>query len=252
MRRLLLVVVLGSCGRVAFDEREAAPEGDAQVVPPTAGLIGYWPFDNDFTDASGNGHPGAAQGTPGFAAGVLGTGIELVAADADYVSIGDLGTWTSATVSFWMRPALARTAGDDFPNPFSAEPTWDDNIRGDYQFSQEQYVVSDLGMCNTPPSITPRAPRGSWTHVVFAYDAGTHLATQYLDGEVVRTTGITCMNMGHSFNSSFPNVSFGRGYGPGREWDGMLDEAAMWSRALDPGEIAALYNHGSPVSLLRR
>ena len=80
------------------------------VVQPCAGadpdpsLEGWWPFDGDAVDVSGNGRHGTLVGTPGFVPGVFGEALEMDG--DDYVTVdgykGILGT-NPFSITAWVR-----------------------------------------------------------------------------------------------------------------------------------------------------
>jgi hypothetical protein len=44
----------------------------------SAELVGWWTFDGNYDDVSGNGHNGTAEGTPAFAGGQYGQAVQFV------------------------------------------------------------------------------------------------------------------------------------------------------------------------------
>ena len=92
--------------------------------------------------------------------------------------------------------------------------------------------------------------RNQWhlaTHVFAINGTDTELST-YVNGSLLgtRTAATSLMD--------FPSLFFGdarTGTSPDRDWDGMLDEVAIWNRPLDSTEVAALYalgQAGQPLS----
>jgi hypothetical protein len=83
-----------------------------------------------------------------------------------------------------------------------------------------------------------------WAHVAMTFDStrlrlyvdGTEVAVHLLPvpGPAAETGGL---------------VIGGHRAGTGRNFDGLIDEVALWSRALLPAEITALYNAGMPAAL---
>ncbi len=83
-----------------------------------------------------------------------------------------------------------------------------------------------------------------WAHIAMTFDS-TRLRL-YLDGREVAT---------HILPVPGPLAECGgliigghRG-GTGRNFDGLIDEVAMWSRVLSPAEITELYHSGTPLAL---
>ena len=59
---------------------------NVRLGPPTNGLVAYYPFDNDFNDASGNNFNLAKSGDVNFVAGKSGQAITLLG-DGSHASI---------------------------------------------------------------------------------------------------------------------------------------------------------------------
>lgn len=83
-----------------------------------------------------------------------------------------------------------------------------------------------------------------WAHVVLTFDS-THLRL-HVDGSEVAA---------HALPTPGPAAETaglilgGHRAGTGRNFDGLIDEVALWSRALTPAEITALHNSGTPPAL---
>ncbi len=85
---------------------------------------------------------------------------------------------------------------------------------------------------------------GGWAHVALTFNS-THLVL-YVNGQAAAT---------HTLPAPGPVVETGglvigghRG-GTGRNFDGRIDEVAVWDRVLDAAEIAALHHDGAPDAL---
>ena len=86
----------------------------AQIIPayvPTNGLVGWWPFNGNANDESGNGHNGAVNGCA-LANDRFGNSFSAYIFNGvtDFIRINDVlipGTATSYTFSFWIKPDTA-------------------------------------------------------------------------------------------------------------------------------------------------
>ena len=81
----------------------------------------------------------------------------------------------------------------------------------------------------------------SWTHVAITFDTGK--LSLYINGTLLKE---------HTLSPVAPIAETGgliigghRG-GTGRNFDGMIDEVAIWNRVLSGVEITSLYNSGTP------
>ncbi|MBK9137304.1 MAG: immunoglobulin domain-containing protein [Verrucomicrobia bacterium] len=224
------------------------------------GLEVYLPFENNYNDASGNNRNGTPVGNPTFAAGKVGSAavkVSSVRADNNYnfVTLGQndsvpFGQTSDFTVAFWMK--TERTAGDP---SIVANKNWasgnnvgwtigtqtDGRIEWNYRrtgadgLSRKDLDLIQRGnLLNTP----------NWVHVTVVWKINGDAET-YFNGELVDARSIA-PGTGDIFDSAL-SLNLGQdgtgSYGSG-EWDGLLDEVAIWSRALTSDEVLTLYGFG--------
>lgn len=89
----------------------------------------------------------------------------------------------------------------------------------------------------------------TWHHAVLTYVSGT--VTLYIDGANIGSLANGASNL------PFTDLLFGRERNNpdpsgDRDWDGMIDELAIWNRALDPSEINNANTGSSADSLYQR
>ncbi len=228
--------------RCAGDVQEAA----TSLVGLRSGLAGYWPFDGSAADQSGNGHDLTLIGSPSFAAGHVGQALDLHGNAAQYGSrtasdaAFDFGSddfsiqiWVNYHASNGEQTLLEKFTGTNGPG---WTVTSADNTRALF-FTPS----ASVGTPSTPGSLVA----GTWHHVVVVR-AKSQFWLMY-DG----------VRFGPSAAPSIPattnpllvgrrNAADGRG---GFPVNGLLDEVAIWSRALTDDEVSALYAGGAGVSL---
>src|SRR5207247_1968842 len=84
-------------------------------------------------------------------------------------------------------------------------------------------------------------PLNTWTHVAMTFDSAIGQYVLYVNGAPVAST----LSAGPIFTTSH-NVQIGREDSYiGRLFDGLVDEVEIFSRALTPSEIQAIFNAGS-------
>lgn len=90
---------------------------------------------------------------------------------------------------------------------------------------------------------------GVWYHLVAVYSSASQgSVTFYIDG-TAQTTTHDNQTGGTIQNSSQPfRIGADDDGGVGRYFDGLIDEVAVWGRALSSGEVTTLYNGGSGVT----
>lgn len=225
------------------------------------GLVAYYDFETGFQDRSGNGHQPVPEGSPEAAWGggpvtrgpasvdrpslLAGKALNLVDADGDLLK-APLGSGSSAvaagsfdlgghfTISMWHLLA---------PLPDNASPRY-------FVFEAEtNYDVSwgiSAGDTYVPynsqvSGLSAILPRHAWHHIVHVFEtAGGMIALSvYVNG-----------SLAGQVTANRPDMNFGRlvignaRNGQDRKWDGLLDEAAVWNRALAPLEVNELHARG--------
>ena len=233
------------------------------------GLLAYYDFEETGTAGLANKAPGATQydaalstGTfglsgPGFAGNaafnpgdglsdrsVLLAGNALNVADFSnqhvVVPIGSSMLGGNFTISVWhnLTPGAGNTSARFFVFEPSAgfDVSWGTGAAVGAGDSYLSYVGQVAGQSAT-------LDRNQWhlaTHVFAVNGTDTELST-YVNGNLLGTrTAATSL-------LDFPSLFFGdarAGTSPDRDWDGMLDEVAIWNRALDANEVSALHNLG--------
>ncbi|MCA9261639.1 MAG: alkaline phosphatase family protein [Planctomycetales bacterium] len=225
-------------------------------------LIAFYPFENNLHDAADSpvASDGAAFGGPQFAPGKIGQGLWLPGT-GDYVALpshtgGELdfgsslgGAASDFTMAMWIRqddfasdPAVL--SNKDWSNGSNVGVNWsvkgngvfDLNTRGD------QGVRRDL---DTAANSAPLAV-GDWNLVVTTFDrqGPTQL---YINGRLTGTIPVTSAG---SFSSGLPWTIGQDGSGAyGIDFNGAVDELAVWSRALGAADVEALWNGGAGVDL---
>ncbi len=230
----------------------------------TTNLVGYYQFESDLTDSSGNGNDATSTFTwdtgvnatgPGFTGNaafdggdglsdrgtlLVGNSLNVVDANGEYITV-PLGTTelgTAFTISAWTYLAPGASNGSPRFHAFEASNNWDvswGTVNGDTD-NMIAYVGQVL--------LSPEAPvtHETWQHVahVFTTEGANTRLTVYVDGTSV-ITGTTATG-----NMNFAALHFGdyRAGTSDRDWDGMLDEVAIWDRALDTTEITGVYQAG--------
>ncbi|MGH7196419.1 MAG: fibronectin type III domain-containing protein [Candidatus Saccharimonadales bacterium] len=220
------------------------------VVPPT--LQGHWQFDEASgllaADSSGNGRGGTLELGANFVSpGRFGNAVNFDGAD-DYVNIQPFDVSGQAmTISAWVNP-------DSFTGSYQ-----DNRIISKANGSSEQshyWMLSTFkkdtqtvlrfrlkagGTTKTLIATTGNVPLNQWSHVVARYDGTT--MKLYLNGTEVGWVGKT------GAIDTDPTVGVNIGRNPGSnssEWDGKIDDARVYSRALDAAEIQDLAT-GTPT-----
>jgi hypothetical protein len=211
---------------------------------PTNGLVGYWPFNGNANDESGNGHNGTAIGatltTDRFGnlnkaysfnggsqkiqtnyQGILGQNARSIS--LWYLSNPEGGllyyglTYPGARMNIYLYPVQYMGVY------IASAPTIDNS---DSQVAQN--LITNVG---------------SWNHLVITYDPSNGTATNsfkfYVNG-VLSTQEYFNYNGDQVFNTQLGDLMM-FGSVPGQDLYGKMDDIGMWNRALTVTEVMGLY-----------
>jgi hypothetical protein len=229
------------------------PDGpSAPVLPeylPVEGLVGWWPFNGNANDESGNANHGFVFG-PQLSLdrlGDVGTSYEFDGED-DFISFGDLsyveaGEFGEYSISLWVNPLRFNSSldGDQF---FLLGDEINQNNGVIYQVhsshgfgSYTSGSVDYHGYCSCFPSLN------DWIN---------YTVVQGDSGQVLYINGISWGLLTTIPNNEVPDTfrlgSFVGCDGPCRRpFHGRLDDIGIWNRALTAEEVMALYLGNQPV-----
>lgn len=189
------------------------------------GLEGYYRFEGNNDDSSGNGRSFSAGGS--YVTGKINLGLT-----GEYLSLGSLETAMFAgadwSVSLWMYAGAAGLAPSvyvsDSLESYTLEVTfqnWDTDL---------EYLKLLKTGGNSPDDISFTVTKDTWNYVVVAVEGSVLKA--YLNGALAWTStwGTTA--------GLFSVGTNGASQGP-------ADELACYSIALDQDQVTALYNGGT-------
>jgi len=219
-RRVLTVIVgILILGTLGLSQNAYAPS----CLPPPSGLVGWWPGEGNADDIA-DGNPGALIGGTAFAAGKVGQAFSLDGSN-DFINVPGISAPTDKTYSLWVKV-------DATPGRFNTLIEFGDDAPW---FGLVGSGAVELFNNNpeTPTTITP----GVFTHLAYTSDSGTNKGKIYINGVqngadgTARTDTTTGMGIGfHSGDTHF---------------DGLIDEVAIFDRALSASEILAIFNADS-------
>lgn len=196
--------------------------------------IGMWQFDegNSAKDSSGNGNDGELMGDPQWVDGKFGKAFDFDGVD-DYVDLPPFPRQTNAPLSFtaWInwRGSTATTRGIwGYVNTPAAECHFEIQAAG---------MRLRLNSLNQTGMTTP--PDNEWVFMAFTYDGDT--AIYYLNG--VEDSSFSG-DSGETFGDEFAPGHVLAVSDAGRFFDGILDEAALFSVALTADDVGNIMNSG--------
>lgn len=214
------------------------------VNPGTANLVAWWSLESDGTDATGRGNTATPNGTPTYAAGVVGNAGNVngttqyfsAAHNAD-TSAGD----EDYTVAGWVR--FTDVAGVYAAwGKMSSASGW---TRGPVLFiagsSTLFFRVYDSTGNARSVSKASAVSAGTWAHVACSYTASSQLASMTINAGTPTTGDWSAF----TFADSGGALTLGRRGDASWYHKGGIDEFCMYKRVLTADEITWLYNAGA-------
>ena len=216
-------------------------ESMAQVpnYVPTNGLVGYWPFNGNANDESGNGNHGTVNGATltSDRSGNSDKAFYFSSAGCDTRIDADVNTSSiqeAYTFSYWF---LQTGQGCIAPRTF--EFSTGQNASGFLQSQNWNNYHSVTFIAGTAPYsslICPAPINGEWANITL---------TVNLTGAKLYFNGVIADSV--SFNTNFLSLNgdmcMGRMNHPAYDaHEGKLDDIGIWNRALSAQEISDLYN----------
>ena len=205
---------------------------DVNAVPD---LVAYYPFDRNSEDASGNGNHGEIIGTTNYVEGKFGDAIALnngvyVEMDASDSLHGDLFKADPFTLALWVYPKTGTNYGHvwrSLPRAGGANTlfiiedagivSWRGRIDGEWSWGD---------LCETEPGLFEA---DTWLHVAVTNDSDKFRI--YVDGEKVTETDFQETDGGNT------TYLIGSRFTTGENFVGLIDDYAVFSKALNKDEI---------------
>lgn len=237
---------------------------DNGCTPVPVGIVGWWPGDGNANDAADGNHGIAGPDTT-YASGKIGPAFSLNG-NTNYIKIPDNGLgvpldgFGQLTIEAWIKPNSIGWPEPESSGHISAIVSKHDTTKTDgVSYSLLQFngklrlvVVQNLYPDNAIGALSNLdIPINSWSHVVGVWRGGTDVEL-YLNGSEIAgtifsegTTPTSTANNNVPVNIGRIESFSGTHVGPAAFFDGLIDEASIYNRALSSQEIQAIYNAGS-------
>ena len=215
--------------------------GNAQGLDQ--GLVGWWKFDGDATDSSGNGNDGTVNGAT-LSTDRHGQASKAYSFDGvdDYISM-TIGTYDEVTFSAWLKIA---SFDNEYPKLFdlgSSYPLFRIGFNGNRSDHVSAGIVGQMHSLRSSFSAHNSAlsygiqPIGSWINVVTSLGVNSFHST-FLDGIVIEQGSY---KDSPSQDGSL-KIGANNSLGSDHFFSGSVDDIRIYDRALSATEVSALYS----------
>jgi predicted Ser/Thr protein kinase len=222
-------------------------------LPSSGSLAGCWEAEANANDSSSNGNHGTFRGGATYAGGKVGSAFAFDNYNT-YVDVPDspsLNPVNTITLTAWIYPnqlpeilgaPIIKKAGNNTWNQYGYSMEYDTAGNQAVRFG----VYTGTGWmlsCDSAPT-----PLNTWTFLAGVYD-GTNIS-MYMNGALMGTTPA-----GGTIIASPLDLQIGHDPNPAdnvvtpRYFSGLIDEASVYSTALSPAQIRALYKLGNAGKL---
>ena len=211
---------------------------------PLPGMVAWWPAENSADDVIGV-HNGTTPYGIGYAAGESGQAFDFDASNRR-VFVPDSSDFVP-------------TNGFTFEGWFYARQTLDSylGMRGDDRGGLDSWAVRRTSdgqlafqvddVLNNFAVISTPVQNNQWNHFAATFDVASGAMKLYLNGTVAVQTNTTIVPIGAYDPGWNPGIGIGNQSGTitRTSFDGLIDDAAVYSRALSASEIQSIYSSGA-------
>jgi hypothetical protein len=221
----------------------------AQNIPsyiPTDSLVGYWGFDGDANDYSGNGNDGTVNGATlnEDRHGNINSAYSFDGVD-DYIELPYSDIWEfgndNFSISAWFLTTDSLSKGNiiRFDNGYGPNSLWGMRVKyGGLNFLS--------GVNNSILSDSVNVADNGYHYCTMVRDNG--YLKIYLDGELILNELHTTVDI-NTNGTYYPSIGRLGSYN-GEYFTGSIDDIAIYNRALSAEEIQAIYNEQAPSGLI--
>ncbi len=233
------VIKIYNTGKVTFQK--------SQNAKVTSGLVGLWSFDGPDListtayDRSGQGNNATLTGfgttaTSSKKAGVIGQALQFDGVD-DYVLTGTFASIpTSVTLSAWIYPTAGGVVFDEI-----GAGGWHDSQMEVLSTGEIKVGYWTGGLSNISLGTFSL---NAWHHVVLTYDTTSTTGKGYVDGVLRNSMVIAKQWPGSALQYGIGKTDVVTNMGDGTYFNGKIDDARIYSRALTAAEVTRLYSIG--------
>jgi hypothetical protein len=212
---------------------------------PANGLVGWWPFNGNANDESGNGNDGVVNGATltedrfGNSSSAFSFSNNIIT--VAHNSLFGIQPSSELTVTFWTRVTGTQTV----QHFIGKRPNGAGSFNWQFAFNYPANIgLSFVGSANNLYGVASdyQVPINNWVNITGIYE--NQLWSVYVNGEIIDSVSSTLL-----FPDTNTPLTFGNS-GNFQPLYGSLDDIAIYNRALSEQEIQNLYTGTTPAACL--
>jgi hypothetical protein len=220
---------------------------------PTNGLVGWWPFNGNANDESGNGNNGIANGGVAITTdrfGISNSAYTFPGNNSSFININQNSSFSNftsgITLSFWYLSYANQSSPGYHPRVLELGYT------GTTGFGARGFPETGISVHQNSFSAgywwtggTGTQSLNTWYHLVISVNFISNSWIAYHNGNQI----LSGVNGGSTTSINYSGYTFNIGRKPITQdgaWNGKVDDIAIYNRALTPQEITALYTGVAP------
>lgn len=212
------------------------------ATPVTAGLVAYYPFDGDTRDLSGSANHGVVHNAGFEANGIRGSScLRCDGTASTYVRVprsDSLEPQDAMSISLWVKGAHGEQFGTLLRKAGNMESGYFIRRRTPEYTDQRARFETSWPTSDTP---YPDLPTNQWTHLVVTFSREVGVVSVFLNGQLANTTALT-QPLQHTSDLYIGGAAV---HWMDGGFNGLIDELAIYNRALTVAEVAALNAWGT-------
>jgi len=220
---------------------------------PSNGLVGWWPFNANANDESGNGNNGTVNGATLTTDRINLNNYAYSFSGNEFISIPNSNTLNSnyVTISVWFQTSSLSFGSLVYKTDPSAINEQYGIVLNYPNPNNSIWSIKNGNNCNSPGigwqtlTLVQNLSDSIWHNLICTYD-GT-LSKIYLDNNLISNSTFST----DIIDACGGEINIGKGYNSNYFYSGKIDDIGIWNRALTQDEITALYNgcSGNGISL---
>ncbi len=226
--------------------------GQVPNYVPTDGLVGWWAFDGNAQDESGNDIDLTEVGSVEYVSDRFGNAISAIGfgggateSRVQFPNFSLIDGWNQGTLSFWVNVVEHNVTGHyfGFDNMFSVRQRHGVNTQfmlGLLGGTTRVRIHLDGGLPNSGDLVSEQAlVVGQWHLVTMTFNGSQGFQNIYIDGQLSGSLSSSAMLSSMGSPDMFAFGFYG-GVGSG-SCNSIMDEVGLWNRALDALEVESLF-----------